>query len=99
MTTRVFLVAAGLLAASYGAATADSVIANVKAWDPASRTITLEDNSMFMSIPTSVSVPADLKEGDNVTVDYDAAEDGVEAYNAVTINRDLAKRLLPQKRG
>ena len=36
-----------------------------------------------------------------MTVDYLAAEDGVEGYNSITVNRDVAKRLvpLPQKRG
>jgi hypothetical protein len=42
-----------------------------------------------------------MQPGDEVTVDYLAAEDGVEGYNSITVNKDVAKRLvpLPQKRG
>jgi uncharacterized protein (DUF2147 family) len=97
MMTRVYLLAAALLAASFSPALADSVTANVKAWDTASRSITLEDNSMFMDIPAKISVPTELKAGDNVTVDFEASESGIEAYNSVTINKDIAKRALPPK--
>jgi hypothetical protein len=97
MTTRAYLMAAALLTASFSPALADSVTANVQAWDSASRTITLEDNSMFMDIPAKISVPTELKAGDNVTVDFEASESGIEAYNSVTINKDIAKRLLPPK--
>jgi hypothetical protein len=101
MTTRAYLLAATLLAASLSPALADSVTANVKAWDNASRSITLEDDSMFMNIPAKVAVPAELKPGDNVTVDYEGSESGIDAINSVTINKDIAKRLPPpnDKRG
>ncbi len=100
MTTRAFLLAAGLLAASLTPAFADSVTAIVDDWNAATRTITLEDKSQFVSIPETVSVP-DMKPGDEVTVNYLAAEDGVEGYTSITVNRDIAKRLVPQtgKRG
>jgi hypothetical protein len=100
MTTRALFVAAGLLAAAFTPAFADSVTAVVADWDSATRIITLEDKSQFADIPKTVSVP-DLKPGDEVTVDYLAAEDGVESYNSITVTRDIAKRLVPQpgKRG
>jgi archaellum component FlaG (FlaF/FlaG flagellin family) len=100
MMTRAYFVAAGLLAASFTPAFADSVTAVVADWNQASRTITLEDKSQFADIPKEVAVPHDLKAGDEVTVDYLAAEDGVEGYTAITINKDIAKRLTPNdKRG
>jgi hypothetical protein len=52
---------------------------------------------MFMDIPAKISVPTELKAGDNVTVDFEASESGIEAYNSVTINKNIAKRALPPK--
>jgi hypothetical protein len=100
MTTRALLVAGGLLIASFSPALADSVTANVAEWNATTRTITLEDRSQFADIPAEVKVPP-MQAGDEVTVDYLAAEDGVEGYNSITVNKDVAKRLvpLPQKRG
>jgi hypothetical protein len=97
MLTRALFVAAGLLAAS--PALADSVTAAVTDWNPATRTITLEDRSQFADIAATVAVPT-LKSGDEITVDYYADEDGVQAITAITVNKDIAKRLTPNdKRG
>lgn len=102
MKTRALLVGAGLLAASLGPALADNVTSDVDNWDSASRTLTLKDKSQFVGIAKAVAVP-DLRAGDQVTVDYDATEDGVQAINSITATRDVAKRQpLPapsQKRG
>jgi predicted Zn-dependent protease len=100
MTARALFVAAGLLVASFTPAFADSVTAVVTHWDQVTRTITLEDRSQFADIPAEVTVPP-LQASDEVTVDYLAAEDGIQAINAITVNTDVAKRLvpLPQKRG
>lgn len=100
MKTRALLVSVGLLAVSFGPAVADNVTAAVDSWDPASRTLTLEDKSQFMNIAKEVAVP-ELKTGDVVTIDYYADEDGIQAINAITMSRDIAKRLPPptQKRG
>jgi hypothetical protein len=95
MKTRAFLVSLGLLAVSFGPALADNVSATVDGWDATTRTLTLDDKSQFADIPKEVAVP-DLKAGDRVTVDYYADEDGIQAINAITVNRDIAKRLLPQ---
>jgi ABC-type Fe3+-hydroxamate transport system substrate-binding protein len=94
MTTRALFVAAGLLAASFSPALADSVTAGVIAWDPAGRTITLEDYSQFAAIPDTVAVPA-IKEGDVITVDYSALDNGYDTINSITVIRDVAKRLVP----
>jgi hypothetical protein len=100
MTTRALLLAAGLLAASFAPANADSVTATVTAWDAASRTITLEDHSQFAGIPAKIAIPADLAPGDQVTVDYEALDNGVDSYNSITVIKDIAKRLTPNdKRG
>jgi hypothetical protein len=100
MKTRAFFVGCCLLLASLGPALADSVTATITAWDATGRTITLEDQSQFAAIPKEVAVP-DLKAGDQVTVDYYADEDGVQAINSITLTKDVAKRLLPptEKRG
>ena len=100
MLTRALLVAGGLLAASIGPALSDSVTASAISWNAAQRTITLEDFSQFAGIPDTVKVP-DIKAGDVVTIDYEALDNGYDSINSVTINRDIAKRLVPQagKRG
>ena len=101
MKTRALLVSVGLLlAASGGPAAADSVTAAVANWDAASRTLTLHDKSQFMGIAKEVAVP-DLRASDQVTIDFDATEDGVQAINSIVVNRGVAKRPAPaaQKRG
>lgn len=95
MLTRALLVTAGLLAASFTAAHADSVTASVMNWDAANRTITLDDKTMFVGIPAKTPVP-ELKTGDAVTVDFDGDENGVAAVNSVTIAKELPP---PAKRG
>lgn len=94
MITRSLLLAGGLLAASIGPAFCDSVTATVSAWDASTRTITLEDYSQFSGIPTTVKVP-DIKAGDQVTVDYEASDNGVDSYNSITVIKDVSKRLTP----
>lgn len=95
MMARALLLAGGLLAASIGPSAADSVTATVLNWDAASRTITLEDFSQFAEIPPTITVPADLAPGDQVTVDYEAYDNGVASYNSITVIKDIAKRLTP----
>jgi len=100
MLTRALLVAGGLLVASFAPALSDSVTATVMGWDAANRTITLEDLSMFMDIPPDVMVPPDLKVGDEVAIEFEASENGIEAINRIDITKDIAKRLQPGlKRG
>ena len=100
MMTRALLLTGGLLAASIGPSAADSVTASVLKWDAASRTITLEDFSQFAEIPPTITVPADLAPGDQVTVDYEAYDNGVASYNSITVIKDISKRLTPNdKRG
>lgn len=100
MMTRALFVAAGLVAAGLTPAFADSVTAAVAEWNQATRTITLEDRSQFADMPATVTVPPELQPGDEITVDYYADEDGIQAINAITINKDVAKRLTPNdKRG
>ena len=100
MIARAILVTGGLLSAGIGPALCDSVTATVLAWDSVSRTITLEDKSQFAAIPKTITVPNDLSTGDQVTVDYEAYDNGVASYNSVTIIKDIAKRLTPNdKRG
>jgi hypothetical protein len=100
MITRALLVAGGLLAASIGPALSDSTTATVATWDAATRTITLEDMSQFANIPKTIAVPDDLNAGDQVTVDYEALDNGVDTYNSITVIKDIAKRLTPNdKRG
>jgi hypothetical protein len=99
---RTLAAAAGLLIGSFGPALSDSVTASVKAWDSANRAIMLEDFSQFGGVPAKVAVPAGLKEGDEVVVDFEASENGVEAISSVRLIMDVAKRQLPptpQKRG
>jgi hypothetical protein len=96
--TRALFVAAGLFAASLTPALADSVTAAAISWDAGQRTITLEDYSQFANIPATVAVP-DINEGDVITVDYSALDNGYDTINSIIVNRDIAKRILPPKRG
>lgn len=98
MKTHALLLGLGLLAASVAPALADSVTAAVNTWDAANRTLTLADKSQFMNIASEVAVP-DLRAGDQVTIDYNATEDGVQAINSITAHTDVARRQTPQKRG
>lgn len=100
MTIRALLVGTGLLVASFSPALADQVTAIVTDWNATTRTITLDDQSQFASIPKEVAVP-DLKAGDEVTIVYQADEDGIQAINSVTLDKEMTKRVvpLPQKRG
>ena len=98
MIMRALFAAAGLLAAGLSPAFADSVTAAVAEWDATSRTITLEDRSQFADSPAKVTVPA-IKSGDQITVDYLGDENGVSEITAITVNKEIAKRLLPNKRG
>jgi hypothetical protein len=59
----------------------------------------MEDHSQFMNIPAAIATPNDLEPGMEVTVDYNGTEDGVASYNSVTVNRDVARRPVPNKRG
>jgi len=95
MTARVLLAAAGLLAAGLSPVFAESLTATVTAWEPATRTITLEDKSQFSNISSKVTVPPELKAGDEVTIEYQASDNGVDAINSITITKDIAKRLVP----
>jgi hypothetical protein len=87
-------VSLGLLAASFSPALANSITATVDSWDASHRILTLDRRSQFADIPKEVAVP-DLTAGDRMTVDYYADEDGIQAINAITVNRDIAKRLSP----
>jgi len=100
MTTRAMFVAAGLLVAGLTPAFGDSVTAVVVDWNQTTRTITLDDRSQFAAIPATVAVPKELRAGHEITVDYAADEDGIQAIYTITVNRDVARRLLPSdKRG
>jgi hypothetical protein len=99
MTLRALTVATGLFALSMTPAMADAVTAAVAEWDAAKRTLTLEDQSQFTNIPAAIAIPNDLEPGMEVTVDYNGTEDGVASYNSVTVNRDVARRPVPNKRG
>jgi hypothetical protein len=98
MTTRALLTAAGLFAAGLTPAFADSITAAVLSWNPSERTLTLEDYSQIANIAATVSVP-EIKPGDVITVDYLGSENGYDTITSITVNRDVAKRVLPRKRG
>jgi hypothetical protein len=99
MSARALVLAAGLVAASFTPAFSDSITATVKSWDAANRTITLEDESMVVGIAKTVSVPS-LKAGDEVTVDFNGSENGIDSVNSITVITDVAKRQVPvPKRG
>jgi len=78
MSVRATLAATGLLVASLAPAYAENVTATVSGWDPTGRTITLQDQSQFMSIPGKVVIPQGLKVGERISVEYEASENGVD---------------------
>jgi hypothetical protein len=83
MSVRATLAAAALLAASLTPAIADNITATVTGWDAANRTITLEDQSQFMAIPGTVVVPDGLKAGDQVSVEFEGSENGIESIQSI----------------
>jgi hypothetical protein len=96
MFARALLVGGGLLMASLSPAFAASVTATVQGWDPASRTLTLEDMSQFTGIPAAVAVPSDLSVGDTVTIDFEGSDTGGAGVNSIVIAK---KRQAPPPRG
>ena len=85
MTSRAIFVTAALLVAGIVPASADSVTGVVTQWNKVTRTITLDDKSQFMSIPKEVAVPDDLQDGDEIAVENEAFEDGVDSYVSIKI--------------
>jgi Cu/Ag efflux protein CusF len=83
MSVRATLAAAALIAASLAPAFADNVTATVTGFDEAGRTITLQDQSQFMSIPGTVAIPEGLKAGDQVSVEFEGSENGVESIQSI----------------
>lgn len=98
MTTRALLMAASLFTVGLTPAFADSITAAVLSWDPSERTLTLEDYSQVANIAKTVNVP-EIKPGDVITVDYLGSENGFDTITSITVNRDVARRVLPGKRG
>ncbi len=99
MSARALIIAAGFVALSFTPALSDSLTATVTNWDAASRTITLDDNSQVASIAKTVAVP-NLKQGDEVTVEFVGSENGFDSISSITIITDVAKRQVPvPKRG
>ncbi|WP_417686388.1 hypothetical protein [Roseibium sp.] len=85
MYVRTLLLAGGLLLAGLGAShAAEFVTAKVQSWDPASRTITLEDATTFQSVPAAITLP-DTLAGQMVTINFRATEDGVQEIFSVEI--------------
>jgi hypothetical protein len=91
MSKRLFALAAALLITSVTPILAESLTGTVTEWDPTDRTITLDDMSKFASIPETVTVPANLKAGDRVIIDYEGGENGYEIINSITIIKNNAK--------
>ena len=78
MNARALLLSTGLIMGSFGSAYADNVTATVHTWDPASRTLTLEDQTQFVHIPSKVVIPPGLKANDRVTIEFEGSENGVD---------------------
>jgi hypothetical protein len=87
MSPHAMLMAAGLIAASLSPALADSVTAKVRSWDPITRTLTLEDQSQFVDVPSAIVMPQTVQPGTTATIIYEGSESGVDAINSVTIKR------------
>jgi hypothetical protein len=85
MSARTLLLAGGLLAASLNTALADNVTATVRAWDPAGRTLTLDDQTQFVHIPSKVVIPPGLKVNDKVTIEFTGSENGVDDFERIIL--------------
>ncbi|WP_417671978.1 hypothetical protein [Roseibium sp.] len=85
MYARTLLLAGSLLLAGLGAThAADFVTAKVQSWDPASRTLILDDETQFQAVPDSIVLPETLA-GQMVTINYNASEDGVQEILSIEI--------------
>ena len=72
-----------LLAAS--AALADSTGGTIVAYDRLANVIVLDDNTIWEIVPKDLPLPADLKAGDNIVIDFVSAGDsGVGKINSIT---------------
>ena len=82
MLTRI-LIAGAAMAAAMSLAQADDVTGKIKLWDPAAKTLVLDSGEKFPIDPATTEMPADLKPGDTVYIDYSSTEDGVTAVFSV----------------
>lgn len=72
-----------LLAGTTGMAGADETTGTIKAYDRLAHVIVLEDKTIW-EFPGALELPADLKAGDKVKIDYTASGDGITKIDSIT---------------
>ncbi|WP_289034443.1 hypothetical protein [uncultured Roseibium sp.] len=86
MYARTLLFAGCLLLTGIGAIhAADFVTAKIASWNPASRTLVLDDRTEFHDIPAEIALPDNLSIGQTVTINYIGSEDGIQEILSVEV--------------
>lgn len=75
--------AAVVLAGFAWVAAADETTGTIAAYDRLDHVIVLEDKTIW-EFPGSLELPADLKAGDRVRIDYTATGDGLGTVDSIT---------------
>lgn len=77
------VVAAAVLAALAGPATADETTGTIAAYDRLAHVIVFEDKTIW-EFPGALELPADLKAGDKVKIMFTSTGEGVAKVQSVT---------------
>lgn len=64
-------------------AAAEETTGTIQAYDRLAHVIVLEDKTVWQ-FPGALELPADLKAGDKVKIDYTASGDGISKINSIT---------------
>ena len=80
---RRYLVAAFAPAVLAGPAAADETTGTIRAYDRLAHVIVLEDKTIW-EFPGELTLPADLKAGDTVKIDFVSTGDGVGKIESIT---------------
>ena len=81
------VLASAILVASFSAALADRVVGKILAFDRQAKLIILEDKTVWtLAGAADNAVPADLKSGDRVEINYESGgDDGLRKIDAIKV--------------
>jgi hypothetical protein len=85
MSRLVAAVAASAIFLSAAPAIASNVKGTVVAYDRVAKRLVLSDKTVFSIEADSAEVPDSLTAGDEVEIDFESGEDGVDKINSITI--------------
>ena len=86
MGIRVLCLAALMTVTTFTAAFADNTEGTIVAFDRKARIIVLDDKTVWTTVGSEDAIPANLKAGDTVAIEYvTSGDDGVQKIETITI--------------